>query len=556
MDASKCIHESKTQKINFIDMKNTIFIGIFSLIATTFWGQNTKFGLAEVSSVRMYNNAAELEHQVIIEVPKGTSELVITNLADQLSENTIQVAVPKHITVMSVQFTNAYIEEYDNNKDAPQVKPIKDALEQKEAALKSLKNQIETQTKSIELLDKNQKIAESDNFTVQELTKLLSFYQTNRLQLATSVNELTKKEQELIKEIQQLKDKLTLNNNSSEKISRGKAIIQVMSTQAGKIPVKISYISYQARWRPSYDLRIDQVNAPIQLTSKAMVQQNTGVDWKNVKLTLTSGVANQSIHAPTLSPWYIGYASEVRPMAMMADTEVSEVQYVDKMRTKDVSVAKLQTSTMDDYVTTESSQLNLSYNIDVPYTILSNNKSHSVALQNIEIPATYEYVCTPKYDTSVYLTAKIKDYNQLNLLDGEAQVIFENVYVGKTYIQAQNTKDELVVSLGKDNNLSVTRTMKNEKEGNKMFSSKKEQSFNYEITARNNKRETVEIKIFDQAPISENKDIEVNITEKSRGLFHPETGEISWDIKLKPAQTEKIKFGFSVRSAKDKELYL
>src|SRR5690554_7388635 len=80
------------------------------------------------------------------------------------------------------------------------------------------------------------------------------------------------------------------------------------------------------------------------------------------------------------------------------------------------------------------------------------------------------------------------------------------MYVGKTFVNANANKDELTLSLGKDPNISVSRTLISDKSGTKMLSSRKVQDFVYEISVRNNKREHISIVVEDQIPISSNSD--------------------------------------------------
>lgn len=526
--------------------------------------QKPIFTQAKIESARVYNNGAELTHKSSAEIPSGSSEIVITNVANYLNENTLQLRVPKHVTVMSVQYTNAYIEEYDNNQDSPLVKPIKDEIDQKTKSLKQLRNKIKTEEKSIELLDENQEINESKNFSVEELAKLLNFYKTNRTQLSDSVDEMKAQEKILQQELDVLKGKLTFNNTSAEKIAQGKVIAYVMSERAGNIPVEISYLTTQAAWQPGYEIRIDKINEPIQMLYKAQVRQNTGFDWKNVKLSLTSGQANQNTIAPELNTWFVDYYSD--------DVQVNEI-IINSYRSEPMAAAASKTvqedfndettsgrltdySTISDYTQVNESQLNVTFDIDIPYTILSNSKQHSVSLTDVNIPATYTYLSIPKLDNNVYLVTKIKDYNQYNMLAGEANVVFDGMYVGKTYLNPSSHKDELQLSLGKDPNISVDRKVVTDKSGTKMLSSKKEQNFTYEFTVRNNKKEPIELIIEDQIPVSKNKDIEITLTDKKGATHNEETGKLSWEIKLKPNTSEKIRFGYQVKSDKNQNLYL
>src|SRR5690554_6521621 len=167
-------------------MKNLLFcVAIIFIITAN--GQKTVFTHALIELTRVHTNVAELKHKPTAQIPSGTSEIVITNVANYLNENTVQIGVPKYVTVMSVQFTNAYVEEYDNNQDSPLVKPVKEEIKKKKAALNALLNRIDSEKKSIELLDKNQSMGNSQNFSVAELTKLLEYYKTKRTELSDSL---------------------------------------------------------------------------------------------------------------------------------------------------------------------------------------------------------------------------------------------------------------------------------------------------------------------------------------------------------------------------------
>ncbi len=551
-------------------MKNLLFPAViaFSITANA---QKPVFTQAKIESARVYNNAAELKHKTTVQIPSGTSEIVITNVANYLNESTVQIGVPKNVTVMSVQFTNAYVEEYDNNQDSPLVKPVKDEIENKEAELKILQNKLYAERGSLEILEENQSMKESQNFSVAELSKLVDFYKNKKIELGNSIDALEKQNRKLQEELTALKGKLTFNQTSAEKTSQGKLIVNVMSSQSGSIPLEVSYLTNQATWQPSYEMRIDKINDPIQMLYKAQVRQNTGIDWKNIKLSLTSGQANQNTIAPELQPWFLDYRNsglmvtsksiEGRPNASMIQTLQGQVPGVNISRSNsrkpyddEYQEVSENPSTLEHYTQINESQLNITFNIDIPYTILSNNKGHSVALKDTQLPATYSYVTIPKLDTNAYLVAKIKNYGDYNILPGEANVIFEGMYVGKTFVNANANEDDLRLSLGKDPNISVSRILISDKSGTKTLSSRKVQDFVYEISVRNNKKENISIVLEDQMPISSNSDIEVTLSDKGGAKLDEEKGKLSWEVNFKSNETKKIRFGYQVKSAKDKNL--
>src|SRR5690606_4726649 len=191
-------------------------------------------------------------------------------------------------------------------------------------------------------------------------------------------------------------------------------------------------------------------------------------------------------------------------------------------------------STINDFTQINENQLNITFDIDIPSTILSNGRQHSVALKDTQLPATYRYISTPRLDTNAYLIAKVKDYGDYNILPGQANGVFEGMSVGKPYVNTNANEDELRLSLGKDQNISVTRTLINDKSGTKTLSSRKVQDFVYEISIRNNKKESVALIVEDQIPISSNTDIEITLTDKGGAKVDEEKGKLTWEINLKP----------------------
>lgn len=610
-------------------MKN-IFLPFAVVFSISVQAQNPIFTQAKIETARVYTNAAELKHKATAQIISGTSEIVITNVANYLNENTVQIKVPKNVTVMSVQFSNAYLDEYDNAVNSPLLKPVRDSLTLLNSQLAKIENLSSSDKKTIELLDKNQQISNSQNFSVAELAKMVDYYKTKRTELNSSLDAYDKQKKELTNKIAALEGRLEFNETTVENLSNGKLIINVMSNQAASIPLEITYLTNSAKWKPSYELRIDKINEPIQMLYKAQVTQNTGVDWKNVKLSLTSGLANANTVAPELNTWFLNYKTyasktiEGRPNSTFVQTLQNQVPGVEistgagqpgasnklmlrgagsintdssplyvidgvpmgennfrSIKPEDIAnidvlkdagatsiygnrgangvivvttFAGMGTSNMDDFTEMNESQLNLTFDIEIPYTILSNGKSHSVALKEMKIPATYSYVAIPKLDLNAYLVAKIKDYGDYNILPGEANVIFEDMFVGKTYINPNVKSNELQLSLGKDPNIVISRTLVSDKSGTKMLSSRKVQDFVYEISVRNNKKSPIELVLEDQIPISSNNDIEIIITDKGGANINSETGKMTWDLSLKPNETKKVRFGYQIKSAKDKNL--
>jgi uncharacterized protein (TIGR02231 family) len=210
------------------------------------------------------------------------------------------------------------------------------------------------------------------------------------------------------------------------------------------------------------------------------------------------------------------------------------------------------TKQMDDYTSLTENQLNVSFDIDIPYDILSNGKAHSVALKAIKLPATYKYYAAPRVEKEAFLLAEISDYAKFNLLQGEANIIFEGLYVGKTYINPNQTSDTLSLSMGRDKKIVLKREKVADKSGTKFLSSKKEQTFTFDITVRNNKKESAQLLLKDQYPLSPDKDIEIELLQSDNAKVNTETGILTWDLDLKANETKKIRISYKIRYPKDK----
>lgn len=545
-------------------MKKNLTIVALALCSVVTWAQKPVFTQASLESARVYFNSAELTHKAKVKLPKGTSELVITNVADYLNESSIQIGSISDVTVMSIQYSNRYVEEYDSAVDSPLIKPVRDSIKLVKAEIKKLSNALNVENRTIDLLDKNQQVGGENGTTTAEVMKMVDYYKTKRLQLVTEVDKLTEKKETLETRLSNLESKLAFNEGKDEKASKGKLIIQVMNDKEGDVPFQIKYLTQSASWKPFYDLRVDKINSPVKVVYKADVKQNSGIDWRGVNLSLTSGVANQSNVIPTWRTWFVDYRSNSVYGGVGIGVKKSNLRASYDMSTasssKDVAMLEeavvYETKSVSNYTQVNESQLNVSFDISIPYTILSNGKSHSVSLNDFSIPAEYKYYVAPKLDLNAYLVATITDYGNYNLLAGEANVIFDGVYVGKTILNPANTEEEMKLNMGKDPKVTVTRTLMKDKSGTKVLSSKKTQNFVYDITVRNNKSEQVVIQVEDQYPLSNNTSIEIELTDTSSGVVDTEKGLVKWDLKLKANETKTLRFGYQVRSDKNQNLNL
>lgn len=527
---------------------------VFLFISNIAFAQKPIFTSAKVKAATVYFNSVELSQSTQVLLPKGTSEIVVKNVADYLNENTVQVGAPSNITVLSVQFTNNYISEYEINENNQAIKKVRDSINLVKKEIQRVENARDSEAKAIELLDKNQQISGlNSGLNVTELMKMVDYYKLKRTEVSNAFDALDEKTIKLNELLAKLNARLEVNTKNEEKTSKGKLILQVMNEVAGTVDLDINYISDNASWSPFYDLRANSILEPINMMYKAQVVQNTGIDWKKIKLTLSSGNPNQNNQAPILNAWWLQYSYQ-NQYEYKQKSVMNQIQG----RAPRISIAEetvnADVSSVSNYTTVSENQLNISFDIDIPYDILSNGKAHSVALKEIKLPATYKYYAAPRVEKEAFLLAEIKDYSKYNLLQGEANIIFEGMYVGKTFINPNQTSDTLNLSMGRDKKISIKREKVVDKSGTKFLSSKKEQTFTFDITVRNNKKEAVQMLLKDQYPLSPDKEIEVELQESNSAKINTEIGILTWDLDLKPNETKKIRLSYKVKYPKDKNI--
>lgn len=207
-------------------------------------------------------------------------------------------------------------------------------------------------------------------------------------------------------------------------------------------------------------------------------------------------------------------------------------------------------------ITQIEKQTTVDFEIKTPYSIKSDNKSYSVDMTDYSLPANYKYICVPKIDKDAFLIANISDWEKYNLLEGEANIFFEDTYVGKTLLDVKYATDTLQISLGRDKNVIVKREKMKNFTTKQFIGSKKEESRVWSINVKNNKNQKINMLLFDQIPISTLEEIKVDILNISGAKLNSETGEIKWDFSLEPNKSKKIELSYSVKYPKNRRLII
>lgn len=505
----------------------------------------------ELNHATVFLRGAELDNTVTLSLNKGESSVVLTNIANNIDPRTLSINL-KHddVVIRSVNLQKIATE-------ANYPIAIVELLEQK----KLLSQQIETLNIAIKvgeeqlsLLKDHRFFGENTEQTLEESAQKLNFM---RQQMSNILQDQQEHQLELV-ELQEKAALLQAKIDENMPSSIGEQSQIVLSIDAKKpvtTELQVSYLTPDAAWSPSYDLRSLNSQSPIVLTYKADIVQNTGIDWDKINLTLSTINPSKNIMLSVLQPWRLSVydnnaqiASQARmrmpaaPVAMYEESHVSE-----KKKTINSGIA--------DFVTTSNNGINLNYQIALPYSLKSTIKPNSLTIKQQHIDVKYKYTATPKLTEEVFLQANIEDWQSLNLLNGNANIYYGNTYIGNFMVNANQLVDSLVVPFGVDKNIQVSREP-NEKIKKKpsFMGSTIQQTESYLVKVKNMHTKPVEVTVYDQIPVSEDSDIKVSAIEDKNAVTNKSTGEITWDITLEPNEEKQISFSYTLSYPKDKQI--
>jgi len=509
---------------------------------------------SKVEKVTVFLNGAQVTRTAMVNIAPGTSTLVFDNISAGIDPQSIQVHANGEFTILAVKHELDYLGDQGKQKRIEdlrtQQKNLTDQITLKNNALAIYGEEESTLRKNLTLSPQNV------NLDVIKLKQALDF-QTERL------TELKKKEQALTNEVAALNEELQKYTQQLYEIdnSRGTASSTIQVTVAAKAGLQsffsLSYLVHNASWSPAYDIRAKNVNSPIKIAYKANVVQQSGEEWKNVKLTLSTG--NPSVNAikPELNPYYLNFVQASAPAISSSSlNEVAIYKSADKNTDEAVQGRIRGVATIPVSVSEVENQTSVEFKIDDPYSISADGKQCMVEIQNFDINATYQYAVVPRISTDVFLTARVTDWNKYNFLPGQANLYFEGTFLGKSYMNTNSAADTLNLSLGVDRGIIVTRKSVKELSEKQGIGSNKKETRDWQIEVTNRKNQPVNLLVEDQVPVSQNSSIEIETQELSGGELDKDTGKIKWNLSLKPANNKKIELKYLVKYPKNQFLVI
>jgi len=559
--------------------KKIIFTALIAFLIIPFVNAETELKVkSNVDEVTVFLSGAQVHRKSKFQLKKGTNKIVFEGISPKLNKNSIQVKGKGNYIILDVTHKVFYPEPAPVVTTVPE--KILNEIAQIEDSLKYVKYDLEDfqmkrkafQMELDMLLTSGVIKGQTKSDSIELLKMAMDYLRIKVQEINASMIKLKRSEFELTEEERKMKARLAELKSYNAKAGLGvkaptpiqQIIVTVSSEIAVTASMQINYMVSGASWSPSYDLRASNTTSLVMLTYKANIKQNTGEDWEDVKLTLSSVNPNRSTVKPELPNWYINYYQELSkngPGGLYGkDKLVSDDSRKKAGIRRDAEFEMLEESAageaqhVSNFFEMNESLTNVEFKVGLPYSIPSNGVNHLIAVQQSEIPSGYTHYLVPKMDQEAFLVAKMTDWEQLNLLPAVANIFFDGTYVGQTRIDPAVMNDTISLALGRDRGIMVKRKKLKDEEKSKPLSSDKLKTVTWELEVRNNKAGSVNLVLQDHIPVTQNEEIKISLDEKGGAEHAEKTGKLEWRMKLDSRDQKKFNYTYTVKYDKDKTL--
>jgi uncharacterized protein (TIGR02231 family) len=561
-------------------MKINIFL-TFALLNFALFANEPVNIKGSLTGVTVYMQGAQLQHKANYVIKAGVSEVIVEGISPQISPSTIQVKATGAVVILDSKYEFYYPQPSVNAGSGELPPKIRAAIKALEDSVRLVNFELRDINDEIEVLVAARKIIISNgavkgqgkvNDSIQLLKSTVDYYTTKVSELNKKISALDRqkvKKTDLISildtKLNDLRNYAEQSNPTPEIKGIPRIVVTLMAKEAASGRIDLTYLASNAGWTPLYDIRSEAASGKISLTYKAQVRQQTGLDWNDIKLSISTNNPYANKTKPELSPWYIDY-QEFRK-DLLEKAKQRSAAYGDNVAEPSVNTSAMNMGFMyssiqgtveenalgaEAFTTIVQQLISAEFKIDLNYSIASDNQSRMVLVKQAELNTSFRYFAVPKLDPGVYLVAQMTKLDELQLVPAKANIFFDGTYIGETYLDPTTMNDTLNLSLGKDPNIVVKRTLLKDQSKERIIQDKKERNFAYNIEVRNLKSSEIDLIIQDQVPLTTNPDITIEKSNLGKGSLDEKTGLIEWKLKLKSKENQNFDYDFKVRHPKDK----
>jgi uncharacterized protein (TIGR02231 family) len=342
-----------------------------------------------------------------------------------------------------------------------------------------------------------------------------------------------------------------------KKVAFVEVMVDLEARVATEAEIDLTYHVSGASWRPLYDLALD--GERLNVSYLAEVTQQTGEDWPEVELVLSTTRAGRSQTLPELSPWYIGrppppaVPAEAVLMAASRANESAEADggpapqaaggraFAASGRRTPAAARMLPAEQAE-----SESGAGLTYTVARPLAVPGDGGPHKTLVASFDADAVLDYLTVPVLAPEAYLRATVTN-GALLLLPGRARIFHGAQFVGETHLDTVAPGEEFEVQLGVDDQIKVERKLRRRITSKALLGGTRTIDIGYEITVENHRDRDATVSVHDHIPVSTDGDIKVRARESSPPPAETDDlGELTWKLVLTSRESATIRHRFTV----------
>lgn len=550
-----------------------------------------------VVEVTLYRGQAQVVREIPVGGKAGNIELVVSNLPRQIQAGSLFGEGDAGLEVRAVRYRQRAVGEAPTKEIAEldqQILVTQDELnliEQREALMNkraAYLDKLDTFVASTASNDQSK-----GNLDAESLQKITLFSFEQREKAAAESIKLRQEKREAHKALELLQRKRAEITRGSSKTLR-EAVVFLDKTGDGDASVRLTYTVTGCGWGPAYTFQANSADKTVAIEYNALIQQVSGEDWNNVKLTLSTATPQLSAAAPGLAPFRVSLMRGDDPNKRLSEVDLrrkvqvlSESQYRNYARQNEATSfidnldvnwrlnanandyqllelgnGKKKLAVLQQESLTKSDGPSLSYAMETPVSLASRSDQQMIRIMRKSLTSELYHVAMPVLSGNVYREASLQNTTDVDLLAGLVNMYLDGRFVGRTEIPTVARGQSLVVGFGADPQLKTSRELVKREEttqgGNLVV------NFAYRLTVENFKSEQLPVRVMDRLPFSSsNQEMRVTLGEMDDKLsedpvylrLEKPKGILRWDIQVPAdasgADARIVDFSYQLEYARD-----
>jgi uncharacterized protein (TIGR02231 family) len=529
-----------------------------------------------ITTVTVYTDQALITRQGAILLTGEERSLTLSNLPITLNPESVRV---RGTGTIAVQLLSVRTEQqFSTEPVGDRVAQLTEQIQQLEDQRHAFQNQLAAlqlrqsfiQNLSEKSVDRFSRGLAEQRVNLTQTGELLEFVGRQYTDLAAAIAQQNQELRELDKRLQTLQQQLQQIRNPRPTQSYS-IIVSILPTGAGEFHLTGSYTVDRASWQPLYDLRVDTQAKLLQLDYLAEVTQNTGEDWTDVALILSTAKPGLGILPPKLAPWYVDAplplpVPAAAPMMMQRGRSIT--QFADSDSLMDASFGRSgdfegtafnsASESYESYAAepvaakTSSDGGVVTFQIDGNNNIPGDRTPHKITIFSDRYPCQMEYVAIPKLVSYAYLQAVATNPTTgATLLPGQANIFRDQMFVGTTPLENIAPGQEFKLNLGIDEGVKLERDLVERKVDKRFMQDKRLITYAYRLIVTNLRDREATLRLTEQLPVSRNERIKVRLSRSSPAIEPGEMGTLEWALNLKPNATQEVTYQFTVEHPRE-----